>query len=283
MSTSSSSSLIISRVATIVTANLLLTTLPVLTEAFSSISPVQSSMKATNTIGQQGCCNSNHNYHKRSTRIFGNDDDDDSSDTHSDDENENENKESSFDEELDLDDLMDQLDQSKEDSYSKLFASDEWTTRSKPNQAHVIIFKQDTPDEGVHSIEYPLGSGKNFILAFESSVDCNTFVGALQDMEFFDPSPIEMEVAGLEEYCAEMGGMVQVQCVPKGFDLLPPSVRVDELDHNPDLREDKQKVEKLFELELTKEEIREALEEDDDDDDDDGAGSASAGSSTAWE
>ena len=86
--------------------------------------------------------------------------------------------------------------------------------------------------------------------------------------------PIEMDVASLEEYCAEMGGAVQVQCVPQGFDLMPPTIRVEELDNNPDLREDKEKVQKMFELELTKEEIDVALLLEDEKDD---------ASSSAWE
>ena len=94
---------------------------------------------------------------------------------------------SSFDEELDMDLLRDRLDQSKEDSYARLFRTQEWENRPKPHQAHVIIFKQDTPDEGVHSIEYPLGSGQNYILAFESLGECTNFVSALQDMDFFAP------------------------------------------------------------------------------------------------
>lgn len=55
-----------------------------------------------------------------------------------------------------------------------------------------------------------------------------------------------MDLRGLEQYCAEMGAMVQ--CVPAGFGLTPPSVRLVELDHNPDLREDQQQVEALFDL-----------------------------------
>ena len=58
--------------------------------------------------------------------------------------------------------------------------------------------------------------------------------------------PIKMDLRGLEQYCAEMG--VRVQCVPAGFGLVPPSIRLPELDHNPDLRENQEQVKALFDL-----------------------------------
>ena len=58
--------------------------------------------------------------------------------------------------------------------------------------------------------------------------------------------PIKMDLRGLEQYCAEME--IRVQCVPAGFDLMPPSVRLAELDHNPDLRGDQEQVQALFDL-----------------------------------
>ena len=55
-----------------------------------------------------------------------------------------------------------------------------------------------------------------------------------------------MDLIGLEDYCAEL--CVGVQCVPEGFGLMPPAARVEELDHNPDLRENKERMEALFDL-----------------------------------
>ena len=75
----------------------------------------------------------------------------------------------------------------QDDPYTRLFATNEWKIRPKPTEGHVNIFKQDTPDEGVHSIEYPVGSGKNSILAFESERDCLEFASALREMDFFEP------------------------------------------------------------------------------------------------
>lgn len=72
--------------------------------------------------------------------------------------------------------------------YAKLFLTNGWEYRSKPNNVHIILFKPDTEDEGVHTIEYPMGSENNVILAFECSHECDTFAAALKSQQFFDPS-----------------------------------------------------------------------------------------------
>ena len=204
------------------------------------------------------------------------------------DDDDKSNNESDSIDESSLNELSNRLTQ--QDPYERLFATNEWEMRPKPTEGHVIVFKQDTPDEGVHSIEYPLGSGQNSILAFESEPDCLQFATALREMEFFEPQvcfmdifgavcidmglvvlnafasineyphshycvrhsklylsqPIKMDLRGLEQYCAEMD--IRVQCVPAGFDLMPPSVRLVELNHNPDLRGDQEQVQALFDL-----------------------------------
>ena len=100
------------------------------------------------------------------------------------DDNKNNNESDGMDERS-LNELSNRL--AQQDPYERLFATNEWEIRPKPTEGHVIVFKQDTPDEGVHSIEYPLGSGQNSILAFESEPDCLQFSEALREMEFFEP------------------------------------------------------------------------------------------------
>jgi hypothetical protein len=56
-----------------------------------------------------------------------------------------------------------------------------------PDDVHIILFNPDTPNEGVHTIEYPKGSGKNIILAFESKKECVKFSNLLREQHFFDP------------------------------------------------------------------------------------------------
>jgi hypothetical protein len=40
---------------------------------------------------------------------------------------------------------------------------------------------------GVHSIEYPIGSGKNVVLAFTNQLSCDKFVQSLREQHFFHP------------------------------------------------------------------------------------------------
>lgn len=89
------------------------------------------------------------------------------------------------DKDMDMDKLNERI---NTDPYSRLFATREWELRAKPKDVFVIVFKQDTEDEGVHSIEYPLGSGKNSVLGFESAQECILFAKVLKEMEFFDPT-----------------------------------------------------------------------------------------------
>lgn len=58
----------------------------------------------------------------------------------------------------------------------------------RPIDVHIILFCPDTDNEGVHTIEFPKGSGNNVILAFESQTECNTFASALKEQNFFDPA-----------------------------------------------------------------------------------------------
>jgi len=58
----------------------------------------------------------------------------------------------------------------------------------RPEQVHVILFNPHTEEEGMHTIEYPKGSGTNVILAFEDSNDCNVFSEHLKAQQFPDPS-----------------------------------------------------------------------------------------------
>ena len=83
----------------------------------------------------------------------------------------------------------------------------------KPEDVHIILFNPDTDREGVHTLEFPKGSGNNMILAFESKEECEQFSATLRDQKFFDPTPQEMKLEFLEEYCKQIG--VEVQVVPK--------------------------------------------------------------------
>ena len=51
----------------------------------------------------------------------------------------------------------------------------------------MILFNVGTNREGAHTIEFPKGSGNNVLLAFENEVECEDFIEALKDQDFFDP------------------------------------------------------------------------------------------------
>jgi hypothetical protein len=53
-----------------------------------------------------------------------------------------------------------------------------------------------------------------------------------------------MNLENLEEYCRSIG--VYVQVVPTGMELVPPAERVDELWHDPNLRDNKNSLENLI-------------------------------------
>jgi len=57
----------------------------------------------------------------------------------------------------------------------------------KPDEVHIILFNPDTEQEGVHTIEFPKGSGNNVILAFENAEACDMFSKMLKDQLFMDP------------------------------------------------------------------------------------------------
>ena len=116
----------------------------------------------------------------------------------------------------------------------------------RPEQVHVILFNPHTKDEGMHTIEYPKGSGNNVILAFEDSNDCHKFAAMLRAQHFFHPQPQQMDLKTLECYCQALG--VYVQVVPKGTRLIPPSQNVKHFGHDPTLVSKKEQLGHLFEM-----------------------------------
>lgn len=116
----------------------------------------------------------------------------------------------------------------------------------KPDSVHIILFNPGTDREGVHTIEFPKDSGNNMILAFESRVECDQFSATLREQQFYDPTPQEMQLLPLEDYCEQIG--VKVQVVPKGMKLQPPKENVLNLGMNPNLEEEMKMLDYLFEI-----------------------------------
>jgi Protein of unknown function (DUF3110) len=131
--------------------------------------------------------------------------------------------------------------------YHDFFAAADWSLEERPEQVHVIWFKPNTDEQGVHTIEYPKGSGNNFVLAFESKVACEKFAESLQAQNFDKPQPMEFELDSLESFCDMLGVFVQV--VPEGMQIRPPTRNVQQLGkHNPHLKEEKNHLDYIFEM-----------------------------------
>jgi len=130
--------------------------------------------------------------------------------------------------------------------------------QTPPKDVHIILFYPESEDEGVHTIEFPKGSGNNVILGFEDLKECMEFSRLLEQEEtnlFVEPEPRQIHLKSLEAYCATtLGGDVQVQVVPRGTHLVPPSGTVEELSHTPKQYEEHHKqtteLERIFDLDL---------------------------------
>ncbi|CAB9497820.1 Protein of unknown function (DUF3110) [Seminavis robusta] len=129
--------------------------------------------------------------------------------------------------------------------YHELFAED-WNVEERPEQVHVVLFNPDTEEQGLHSIEYPAGSGSNFVLAFSSKEAVDKFASTLKAQNFAaDPSPTVYELDALESFCDMLGIFVQV--VPDGMEILPPTKNVQTLGkHNRHLKEEKNRLDYIF-------------------------------------
>eukprot|EP00985_Skeletonema_marinoi_P029630 scaffold28410_cov80-Skeletonema_marinoi.AAC.1 len=57
-----------------------------------------------------------------------------------------------------------------------------------PESVHIILFNPETPNQNIHTLEIPKGSGNNMILAFEDGADCGMFAQNLRELEFVEPS-----------------------------------------------------------------------------------------------
>mmetsp|Transcript_25539 Transcript_25539/g.52247 ORF Transcript_25539/g.52247 Transcript_25539/m.52247 type:complete len:237 (-) Transcript_25539:616-1326(-) len=128
--------------------------------------------------------------------------------------------------------------------------------RPKPERVHIILFNPGTNQEGVHTVEFPKGSGNNVILAFESKDECEKFSenlpASLRVQK--EDKPQEMKLEFLEAYCEPLG--VHVQVVPKGMDIRPPTENVKSLGHDANLMDQKHVLDYLFDL-LDENEIEE--------------------------
>lgn len=88
--------------------------------------------------------------------------------------------------ELNMRELQERIDK-QTNQYYELFLSDD-NDGPRPEVVNIIVFNPDQEEEqGVHTVEFPKGSGNNIILAFECEKECIRFSQMLKDMLFYDP------------------------------------------------------------------------------------------------
>lgn len=150
---------------------------------------------------------------------------------------------SMYEEHFDMDELRQRI-RDETNPYSDLLGTAMGTAQPAPEKVHILVFNPNTDQQGIHTIEYPQGSGNNFILAFESKIACDKFAATLKAQQFFDPTPQVFELGSLESFCEKLGVFVQV--IPKGVEILPPTQNVKTLGHNPSLKDQKKNLDYIF-------------------------------------
>ena len=132
--------------------------------------------------------------------------------------------------------LQSRIDQ-QQNQYRDLFSDENVDCR--PENVHIIVFHPGTTQQGVHAIEFPLGSGHNFILAFESQEDCDAFIVMLKQegsAKFQHAIFAVSLLSELEGFCISATELF-VKVVPRGKKLRPPSENVDEFALDPTLND----------------------------------------------
>lgn len=132
---------------------------------------------------------------------------------------------------FDMSELQNRIDKQRNQYHDFLMEDDDGSVT--PEIVYIIIFNAGTEEQGVHSIEFPKGSGHNILLAFESSDECADFAEMLtrDQIHFQNPLSLEYNLEELKEYCNDDG--VPVKVVPKGTMLKPPPDTSDDVGPGP--------------------------------------------------
>ena len=128
----------------------------------------------------------------------------------------------------------------QEQQYANLFSKHRQSQSphddEPPETVYLILFhNKQQQQQHIHTIEYPMGSKMNYILAFIDEDDCINFATSLQrDNNLNNPPPM-VEVTMFEPfaiYC-DMNSMRYI-IVPRGFGLTPPQMNANDDDVNND-------------------------------------------------
>ena len=101
-----------------------------------------------------------------------------------------------------------------EDRYLELATKSEGVM-AKPEIVYIMMYNPGTPEEGVHTTEYPKGSGQDVMLAFESLEECVAFSNLIRDDKSvpLEPIPTPTPLKQMEMAVQSMGGLT-IKIVP---------------------------------------------------------------------
>lgn len=103
---------------------------------------------------------------------------------------------------------------------------------SRMEECYCIMFNPNSDSEGIHTIEVPPSSGRNFLLAFEAKEDCVRFSLVLRAQGFFEPVAEKIVFTDVKSFCSNTD--VNYLVVPKGTRLSPPVVNKEDVDFVPE-------------------------------------------------
>ena len=78
---------------------------------------------------------------------------------------------------------------------------------AKPDVVYIIMYNPSTPEEGIHTVEYPRGSQEDLLLAFGSLEDCVSFSRTIREDPSVphEPIPTPTSMVQIEAACQGMG------------------------------------------------------------------------------
>ena len=100
-----------------------------------------------------------------------------------------------------------------EDRYLELATKNEATMEYIPEIVYIMIYNPGQPEEGLHTTEFPKGSGNDVVLAFESLEECVAFSNIIKSdksLNLPEPIPTPTPYEQMNMACQNMGLSIKV-------------------------------------------------------------------------
>ncbi|KAG5187710.1 hypothetical protein JKP88DRAFT_353630 [Tribonema minus] len=114
---------------------------------------------------------------------------------------------------------------SEQKSAEDAMMSEQKALMKRMRSAFVLIFNPGQASEGIYTLWV---NNQNIVLGFESRQEAVRYALMLKAQEFHSPSPQELKLAELKQFCRESG--VGLKLVPKGSGLTPPEANKTDVD-----------------------------------------------------